>query len=90
MHVGSHNIWFTYASNHPLSVLDSGFVSIRPEYIIWFNSHLLWNAAPVSISCVQKTNEFTCPGETSTSSTYYMKTINRFIRHTTSRHDKTL
>ena len=32
------------------SVLDSEFVSIGPEYMMWFNSHLLWNAAPVSVS----------------------------------------
>ena len=36
------------------SVLDSEFVSIWPEYIIWFKSHLLRNDAPVSVSCAER------------------------------------
>ena len=35
-------------------VLDSEFVSIWPEYIIWFKSHLLKNDAPVSVSCAER------------------------------------
>ena len=35
-------------------VLDSEFVSIWPEYIIWFKSNLLKNDAPVSVSCAER------------------------------------
>ena len=31
------------------SVLDSELVCIWPENIIWFTSHMLWNAAPVIV-----------------------------------------
>ena len=36
------------------SVLDSEFVSIWPEYIIWFKSHMLRNDAPVSVTCAER------------------------------------
>ena len=36
------------------SVLDSEFVNIWPEYIIWFKSHLSRNDAPVSVSCAER------------------------------------
>ena len=44
-----------YSVNHVNAwVLDSEFVSIWPEYIIWFKSHLLKNDAPVSVSCAER------------------------------------
>ena len=37
------------------SVLDLEFVRIWPEYnTLWFNSHLLWNATHVSVSCAER------------------------------------
>ena len=35
-------------------LLDSEFVSIWPEYIIWFKSHLFRNDGPVSVSCAER------------------------------------
>ena len=37
-----------------------------------FNSHLLWNPAPGGVTCAEEKHYFTCPGEATSSSKYYI------------------